>query len=98
MGVLVVAAMYALSIALPHWIIRFDEKRLSPIQYARAWNTASHWSAVVGFSWLSVLLHFAKTRRNFSGFALGLGCVLAGAGVQTAVISLLELLVDWLGG
>ena len=85
MGVLVQSVVVlALSIALPHWIIRFDERRLAAIQYSRGWNSASHWSAIVAFSWLCVPLHFAKTRRNFTGFALGLG--VAGVGLLLQVL------------
>ncbi len=69
-------------IPLTAWVIRRDMRRLDPVRYARSWNTASFWSAVVGFGPLSILVHFIRTRRNLWGAVLGL---LWAAGVVVAL-------------
>ena len=62
----------ALDIGLVAWVVRRDQRRLSPEQLARTWNEASFWAAVVAFGPLCLPVHFAKARRSFGGFALGL--------------------------
>ena len=88
MSVLTQFVALLLGIALPHWIIRHDERRLPSIQYLRSWNEASHWSAVVAFSWLCVPLHFVKTRRSVRGLAMGLAWTLGGILLQATVLLL----------
>jgi hypothetical protein len=58
-------------IALTAWVIRRDMRKLTPERYARGWNVASFWSAVVGFGPLSIWVHFVRTRRSFAGALLG---------------------------
>ncbi len=78
-----VALQIALGIALPVWVIRRDLRRLGPELLARAWPDASIWSAVAAFGPLSLVVHFARTRRSLLGFGLGIGwaamALLAGA-------------------
>jgi hypothetical protein len=70
--VLHISLQMALGIALPIWIIRRDMKRLSEAVVSRCWNDASIWSAVVAFGPLSLVVHFARSRRSVLGFALGI--------------------------
>lgn len=78
-----VALQIALGIALPVWVIRRDLRRLGPERLSRAWPDASIWSAVAAFGPLSLVVHFARTRRSLLGFGLGIGwaaiALLAGA-------------------
>jgi hypothetical protein len=67
----------ALGVAVTASVLRWDMRRLPPERYARAWNRASFWSAVVGFGPLSLVVHFIRTRRSPAGVALGLGSALA---------------------
>jgi hypothetical protein len=80
--VLHISLQMALGIALPIWIIRRDMKRLSEAVVARCWNDASIWSAVVAFGPLSLVVHFARSRRSLLGFALG---------IAWAIVSMLAL-------
>jgi hypothetical protein len=81
--VLAVALQIALGIALPVWVIRRDIGHLGPERLSRAWPDASVWSAVAAFGPLSLVVHFARTRRSLLGFGLGIGwaalAVFAGA-------------------
>ena len=72
----------ALNIAVPWWIVRRDLERLTPEQLDRSWNSASFWSAVVGFGFLCIPVHFAKVRRSWVGLLLGLGWMLAALGAM----------------
>ena len=74
--VLLLCLQLALGIALPFWIIRRDLGRAPASVLARSWNDASLWSAVVAFGPLSLIVHFARSRRSLLGFALGLGWAL----------------------
>jgi len=60
-----------LGVLLTAWVIRRDMRRLPPDRYARSWNVASFWSAVVAFGPLSIPVHFARTRRSVLGLLLG---------------------------
>lgn len=71
--VLELSLQLALGVALPLWIIRRDNRRAPAAVLQRSWNDASLWSAVVAFGPLSLLVHFARSRRSLSGFLLGLG-------------------------
>jgi hypothetical protein len=62
----------AVTIVLTAWVVRRDMRKLPPERYARSWNVASFWSAVVGFGPLSVPVHFIRTRRSLGGAFLGL--------------------------
>ena len=75
MDLLLSAFGFVLGILVPHWVLRWDERRLSVEGRRRAWNDASHWSAVVAFSFLCLPVHFVKTRRSLRGFLLGLGAM-----------------------
>lgn len=75
MKVLELLLSIALSIGVPAGILRRDMRDLRWLageQLARAWNDASLWSAVVAFGPLSLLVHFARTRRSLWGALLGL--------------------------
>lgn len=70
--VLLFTLSFALGIAVPASIVRFDLSRLRGERLARAWPDASLWSAVVVFGPLSVPIHFLRTRRSWAGLGLGI--------------------------
>lgn len=80
-----------LAVVLPHCVIVFDRRRLTTAQRARGYNSATHWCSIVAFSWISVLVHFVRTRRTLASVALGLAWVCAGLIVQGGVVSLVDL-------
>jgi hypothetical protein len=90
MEVVGVVAQLALSIAATYWIVRRDMRKLPAQQLARCWNDASLWCAVVGFSFLCIPIHFAKSRRSLSGLALGLVWALSVALLLSLVATLFE--------
>ena len=92
MSVLVPACAFLLGILLPHWLLRWDEKRLPKAQWLRSWNDASHWSAVLEFSFLCLPLHFWRTRRSFLGLLLGLFWMCLTAAVLTLLLMGIEAL------
>lgn len=67
-----VIAQMALGILLPHYIVNWDVRGLSQERWLRSWPPASHYSAVVVFGPIAVLVHFVRTRRNVAGLVLGL--------------------------
>lgn len=77
-----------LGIVLPALVIRRDLAQLPSEQLALAWNDASLWSAVVTFGPLSMIVHFARTRRSLFGFALGVGWAMVGM-LASALVSAL---------
>lgn len=93
-SVLAVVLDLLLGVALTAWVVRFDMRRLSPERFARCWNAASFWSAVVAFGPLSIPVHFARTRRSLLGFLLGL---LWATGV-VVVLELAGSLLMWMSG
>jgi hypothetical protein len=93
MDVLSTVLGFALGIWVPHVLVAWDERRLDSVRQRRGWNTASHWAAVLAFSFLSVPVHFARTRRTVRGFALGLG--LACAGLLLTALALEILVAVW---
>lgn len=90
MAVVLFAVGVVLGVAVPHYIIRYDERRLTPAQQARGWGTATHWGAVVVFSYFCLPVHFAKTRRSAWGLQLGLLWTSGALGVHGMLLSLLE--------
>ena len=70
--VFILVLSFVLNAALPYLVVRYDLKRLSELQLARAWPAASFLSAVFAFGPLSLPVHFTKTRRSVRGFGLGL--------------------------
>lgn len=72
LNVLDVVFQIGFGVALTAWVVRRDMRRLDPKRLARGWNTASFWSAVVGFGPLCIPVHFARTRRTILGLGLGL--------------------------
>ena len=70
--VLLLVLSFGLNIALPYLVVRYDLKRLSPARLERAWPDASLLSAVYAFGPLCLPVHFARTRRTWLGFGLGL--------------------------
>lgn len=83
----------ALAVALPHWVISFDRRRLRGARLARAYPPATHWCAIVAFSWLAVWVHFVRTRRSVGSILTGLAWVLAGVLVQGGSIMLVDALL-----
>lgn len=80
----------------PACIIRRDLTRLRPDRLARAWNEASLWAAVAAFGPLSLVVHFARTRRTVRGWFLGLCWAFAVLGAA-ALLGLSHELVAGLG-
>lgn len=70
--VLLYTLSFALGIAVPAGIVRFDLARLAGDRLERAWPDASLWSAVVVFGPLCVPIHFIRTRRSWGGALLAL--------------------------
>ena len=70
--VLLVGLQMVLGVVVPAAVVRRDLRRLRAPELERAWRDASVWSAVALVSVLAVLFHFARTRRTFLGFLLGL--------------------------
>lgn len=93
-SVLEVVIDLLLGVAMTAWVIRRDMRRLPSERYARSWNTASFWSAVVAFGPLSIPVHFARTRRSILGFLLG--CLWA-FGVILA-LELIATAANWIAG
>jgi hypothetical protein len=67
----------AVGIALPAWLVRWDERRLGELELSRAWHPASFWIAVVVFGPLCLPFHFVRTRRSLLGLVLGLAALVA---------------------
>ena len=61
----------ALAVAMPLALQRWDARRLTPEQRARAWNFASWASALYGFNIFSMLGWCWVTRQSFRGAMLG---------------------------
>lgn len=76
--------------ALPFWLIRRDDRRLSPERWARGFPPATFWIAIVYFGPLAILLHYVRTRRSLAGLAMGIAwlavtlaiSVLIGVGIE----------------
>lgn len=85
-----------LGLLAPASIIRRDLTHLTPDRLARAWNDASLWAAVAAFGPLSLLVHFARTRRTARGWFLGL-CWALLVLAATALLSLTHELIADLG-
>lgn len=94
MEVLLHLSALALSLFLPHWLLLWDERRMSAAERRRAWNHASHWSAIVGFPFLCVIVHFTRTRRSLLGFGLGVLHAL----LLMLILGLLSMSLEWLLG
>jgi hypothetical protein len=91
MDVLLAALGFVLGIWIPHALVAWDERRLGGVQRRRAWNSASHWAAVVGFSFLCVPVHFARTRRSLRGCAFGLLLALVGLALTAGLLEVVAL-------
>lgn len=97
MDVLLAGLGFLLGVLVPHWLVRWDERRLNPEMSARAWNSASHWVAVFAFSVLCVPVHFTRTRRSVRGFCLGVGWMLLALFLMSLVLELADVLLRALG-
>jgi hypothetical protein len=86
--VLFLSCQIGLSLAYPVFVVRRDLARLPPERLARAWNDASLWSAAATLGPLCLIVHFARTRRSWPGFALGLFWAFVGLVALTLVSSL----------
>ena len=73
------------------WVVRRDMRSLPPQRYARSWNAASFWSAVVAFGPLCIPVHYIRTRRSPWGAVLGVIWTLAVIAVTSAASWLLSL-------
>ena len=90
-GVVDLVLQIALGVALTAWVVSRDMRRLPAQRFARSWNEASFWSAVVAFGPLCIPVHFLRTRRTVLGFVLGLAWMAA----VLAAISLAGTVVEW---
>ncbi len=52
-------------------LVTWDERRLGPVEDARAWPVASKWASILAFGPLCLPVHFVRTRRTFRGAGLG---------------------------
>lgn len=86
MDVLTTALGFALGILVPHLVLAWDESRLSRLERARSWNSASRWSAILAFSFFCIPVHFARTRRSARGVGLGLLLACLGLGFTSLVL------------
>jgi hypothetical protein len=93
-NVLGVALDLVLGVVMTAWVVRHDMRRLPPDRYARAWNVASFWSAVVAFGPLSIPVHFARTRRSVLGFLQGWLWAIA----VLFVLEFAEMILGWIAG
>ena len=89
LDVIEVVVQMVLNIALPAWLVHWDEKRLSKLELSRAWPQASFWIAVVAFGPLSLPVHFLRTRRSLLGFLLGVLGLVAVVAAQVLASALL---------
>jgi hypothetical protein len=87
--VALVVLQMALGIALPAWLVRWDEKRLREPALSRTWNPASFWIAVVVFGPLCLPVHFLRTRRSVAGLLLGLAALVVAVVGQVLAAGLL---------
>jgi hypothetical protein len=94
MEVLQSALAFAMGIALPHWLLRWDDRRLTQEQRDRGFNDASHWAAIVGFSVVAIPVHFCKTRRTFLALVQGLAWAALTLLVISAVLSGVEFVAE----
>ena len=67
-------------------VLRWDERRLSADQLARAWPPATRLFAIWVAGVLCLPLHFARTRRSLRGLFLGIFAAVA-ASVAVQVLS-----------
>jgi len=83
-----------LGMLLPGWLIRYDERSLTPEQAGRAFPNSTFWVAVVVFGPLCLPVHFVRTRGAWVGLGMGVialaGTLAAIAGVSTFFWVLLE--------
>lgn len=93
-GMLVLLVQFFASIFVTAWIVRFDIRRLPAHMKERAWPDSSLWAAVVWFSPLCLLIHFARTRRSLLGLLLGVAWLAA----AMLAAGLLAYLAEWVGG
>jgi hypothetical protein len=93
-SVLAVVLDLILGVVLTAWVVRFDMRRLPPERFARCWNDASFWSAIVAFGPLSIPVHFVRTRRSVVGFIIG---ILWAAGVLV-VLEVAGSVLMWISG
>ena len=94
MSVVDLLLQIALGVVLTAGVVRRDMRRLPDTEYARSWNDASFWSAVVAFGPLCIPVHFVRTRRTFSGFVVGV----LWTALVLVVISLISGALDYVFG
>ncbi len=90
-GAILVSA--AVSWTTSAWIIKRDERKLSPKMLERAYAPATFAASVFLFQQIAVLVHFICTRRSFVGFLLGVAWTLAAFVPAIVVDALIALVV-----
>jgi hypothetical protein len=84
-------------------IVRYDERRLTDEQRARAWPPSSRGAAILGsflfglpYAMAGLVIHFVRTRWSWRGVLLGLavavGLFLFTIGAELAVSTLVDAL------
>ncbi len=86
-------ASWVLTTVAIFWIVREDERRLSPHRLNRAWPLASRLSAIVVFGVFALPVHFWRTRRSVVGVLKGLLWFFALIGLQYVIAEAVERLV-----
>lgn len=52
-------------------VLRWDERRMTPEQRARAWPTTTRLSVAFGLGYPCLSVHFVRTRERLSGILTG---------------------------
>ena len=68
-------------------LVSYDERHLTPEQLDRAWPEATKRVAIVLLGVFCLPVHYARTRRSFFGFCIGVGAMI-GLVVLSALVSL----------
>lgn len=83
----------AIQMALPYWLLRRDEGKLSAAQAARRFPDSTFWVAIVAFGPLAIPIHFVRTRRSLVGLALGLAWLAVTLGASMSLGFVIEKIV-----
>ena len=96
MKTLLTTLTFVLNIVFPLALQLWDRRRLTPLQRARSWSSASWASALYGFGWLSMIAwvwvtrsEWARWRRRGLDAALGRSVLVLLVGAVIGVLTLL---------
>jgi hypothetical protein len=74
--------------------VAWDERRLSPEAYERAWPLSTRLAAALAFGPFALPVHFYRTRRTVRGTLAGVGATLAFLAAIVAVSFTLHAIAD----